>query len=44
MDTDNNVVMGGAGLGGGGKRGGKWGTSALVSTIKVKNKINKLKK
>lgn len=43
MDSDNSVVMtrgkGGPGVGGGGKRGWKMGTSIKVSTIKTKKKI-----
>ena len=37
LDTDNNVVKAGVWqrLGGGGKRGGKCGTSVMVSTIKI---------
>ena len=35
MDTDNNVVKAmERGLGGGGQRGRKWGTSVIVSTTK----------
>ena len=43
MDPDNNVLMArvaeGQGLGEGGKRDEKWGTSVIVSTRKITKKM-----
>ena len=40
VDTDNNVAKAGVGgAGAGQRRGGKWGPSVIVSTIKIQIKV-----